>query len=247
LRLVVDGQDHLAWRTLLMLLKNRIGETKLRNIYELARSRGDNFAKIIRSIAEDPSLLDSGTKIAGEFFAIQEKVKNARSTIGTNGLSDGLNTLMAQFIGDEQIKKEVMKLFERIITTVGQDNLSELLRAINVSLGNEEQEKQAGSVNIMTMHQAKGLTATAVFIVGAEDEYIPGRAEGRGIDDERRLLYVSLTRARHYLIITHCHQRTGQQMHTGRNPGNAQRSLTQFLRGGPVNSEDGDKYIRGLN
>jgi len=247
LRLVVDGQDHLAWRTLLMLRKNGVGEAKLRNIYELARSRGDNFAKIIHSIAEDPSLLDSGTKIAEEFVAIQEKVKNARSIIDTNGLSNGLNTLIAQLITEEQIRKEVMDLFGRIISAVGQDNLSELLRAINVSLGNEEQEKQSGSVNIMTMHQAKGLTATAVFILGAEDEYIPGRAKGREIDDERRLLYVSLTRARQYLFITHCHQRTGQQMHTGRNPGNARRSLTQFLKGGPVNSEDGNKYIRGLN
>ena len=247
LRLVVDGQDHLAWRTLLKLRKNGIGEATLRSMYELARSRGDNFAKTIYNIAQVPSLLAASSKIAKEFVAIQEEAERVKSIIDAKGLSDGLNTLIAQFIIDKKIKKEVMDLFGRITITVAQDDLSELLRAINVSLGNEEQEKQAGSVNIMTMHQAKGLTATAVFIVGAEDEYIPGRAKGREIDDERRLLYVSLTRARQYLFITHCHQRTGQQMHTGRNPGNARRSLTQFLSGGPVNSEDGNKYIRGLN
>ena len=57
---------------------------------------------------------------------------------------------------------------------------------------------------IMTMHQAKGLSADAVFVVAAEDEYIPGRAAGDALGDEGRLLYVSATRARHYLYFTHC-------------------------------------------
>jgi superfamily I DNA/RNA helicase len=64
----------------------------------------------------------------------------------------------------------------------------------------------------MTMHKAKGLSASAVFVVGVEDEYIPGRGE---VDEERRLLYVSLTRARKYLFITYCKNRVGQQRHSG--------------------------------
>jgi DNA helicase-2/ATP-dependent DNA helicase PcrA len=246
LRLVVDGQDNLAWRTLLRRRKNGIGETKLRDVYELARSRGDNFAKIIFDIAEEPSLMDAGLKIAKEFIAIQGEVEKAKSIIDAKGLSEGINTLIEQFIVDDSAKREVMDLFRRITGTVAPVDLSELLRAINVSLGNREQEQQAGSVNIMTMHQAKGLTATAVFIVGAEDEYIPGRAKGKEIDDERRLLYVSLTRARQYLFITHCRNRIDQQSHSGRNPGVARRSLTKFLSGGPVKSEDGGEYISGL-
>jgi superfamily I DNA/RNA helicase len=125
-------------------------------------------------------------------------------------------------------------------------DLEDLLRALNVSLGDAEQELQEGAINIMTMHQAKGLTADAVVIVAAEDEYIPGRAEGAAVDDERRLLYVSLTRARRYLYVTHCRQRTGQQAHTGRNPGTHQRTLTRFLSGGPVISENGSVFLSGL-
>lgn len=95
----------------------------------------------------------------------------------------------------------------------------------------------------MTMHQAKGLDADAVFIAAAEDEYIPGRAIGEAIDDERRLLYVSLTRARSFLYITHCTRRTGIQGHSGRTSGTTARHLTQFLSGGPLISQDGREYL----
>ena len=96
------------------------------------------------------------------------------------------------------------------------------------------------------MHQAKGLTADVTFVVAAEDEYLPGRATGDRSQDERRLLYVSVTRARHFLFITHCKRRTGSQTHTGSKSGIAQRTLSGFLSGGSVNDDDGAAYVRSL-
>jgi superfamily I DNA/RNA helicase len=126
------------------------------------------------------------------------------------------------------------------------ENLKDLLRAINVSIGDKEQETEKGAINLMTMHQAKGLNADAIFVIAAENEYIPGRASGIQKDDERRLLYVSITRARRFLFLTHCKQRTGQQRHTGSDPGHSRRTLSEFLDGGPIESEDGEFFIRGL-
>jgi len=77
--------------------------------------------------------------------------------------------------------------------------------------------------------------------------YLPGRAVGNMIGDERRLLYVSLTRAKHYLFITYCNSRTGQQRHTGRTSGNTRRSLTRFLQGAPITSQRGMEYILNLS
>ena len=96
------------------------------------------------------------------------------------------------------------------------------------------------------MHRAKGLTAKAVIVAAAEDQYIPGRAGTEEIDDERRLLYVSLTRAKHYLFITYCDQRTGQQSHTGRDSGSIYRSLSQFLNDCPYTPKNGREYIDRL-
>lgn len=108
-------------------------------------------------------------------------------------------------------------------------SLSDLIMNLTSTIGDQEQEISEGHVNILTMHQAKGLTADAVIVPVAEDEVIPRGAEGRALGDERRLLYVSLTRARHNLFITYCNQRTGQQLHYGARPGVRHRTLTQFL------------------
>jgi DNA helicase-2/ATP-dependent DNA helicase PcrA len=112
-----------------------------------------------------------------------------------------------------------------------------------LGLGENEQEHAADEVAIMTMHQAKGLTAEAVVVVAAEDEYLPGDAVGSAVDDERRLLYVSLTRARHRLYITHCGRRLGRQAHTGSTPGRTRRTFSRFLRDADVVSQPGALYL----
>ena len=109
-----------------------------------------------------------------------------------------------------------------------------------------DQELESGCVNILSMHRGKGLSSDAVIVVGAEEELIPGEAQDEAYNDERRLLYVSLTRARHFLVATYCTRRTGLQRHSGSNAGNPRRHLTPFLRGAlPV--EDGLAFARGLH
>ena len=89
----------------------------------------------------------------------------------------------------------------------------------------------------MTMHKAKGLSADVVFIVGAEKQFIPGKNIVEA-DDERRLFYVSLTRARHSLFITHCKERIREQRYTGSESGKTKRNLTPFLRDSFLKPED---------
>ena len=62
-----------------------------------------------------------------------------------------------------------------------------------------------GSVQLMTMRKAKGLEADVVVIVGLEDDIMPGRSND--IEEEARLLYVSMTRARERLYLFHSFQR----------------------------------------
>lgn len=88
------------------------------------------------------------------------------------------------------------------------------------------------------------ITADVVFLVGAEDEYIPGNQLGEEKQgDERRLLYVSLTRARYKLFITHCKRRIGQQKYTGRTSGKFKRTLCRFLIDTPVATRSGNDYL----
>ncbi len=75
---------------------------------------------------------------------------------------------------------------------------------------------QAGAVPFMTLHSAKGLEFDAVFVVGCEDDVLPHRraledhvhdSEQSALEEERRLFYVGMTRARHQLFLTHSDRR----------------------------------------
>lgn len=143
--------------------------------------------------------------------------------------------------------EEINLLIDNLVETNEISTLDSLLNILTTPPQEVGQVRVTGSVNIMTMHQAKGLDADVVFVATAEDEYIPGRATGEAIDDERRLLYVSLTRARSFLYITYCTRRTGTQRHSGRTSGQTARHLTQFLSGGPLSSQEGREYLSGMD
>lgn len=78
-----------------------------------------------------------------------------------------------------------------------------------------DDEKILGSVNLMTIHASKGLEFPVVYIIGCEDGIIPHARsveEGEGnIEEERRLFYVAITRARDKLFISACHLRSRKQ------------------------------------
>ena len=74
-----------------------------------------------------------------------------------------------------------------------------------------EDEEDNGKVNLMTIHASKGLEFPVVFIIGAEDGIIPHARSmedgGGSVEEERRLFYVAITRARDKLFISSCHRR----------------------------------------
>lgn len=85
------------------------------------------------------------------------------------------------------------------------------LRARESDTGREE-------VQFMTMHSAKGLEFDAVFIIGANEKIIPHKKAGtrEEIEEERRLFYVAMTRAKRKLVISYARERNGKQMQQSR-------------------------------
>jgi len=89
----------------------------------------------------------------------------------------------------------------------GHDRLEEFLEQI--ALDNEREEEDAGpdnAVTLITMHSCKGLEFPHVYVVGLEDGLLPhSRSKEEGtLDEERRLFYVAITRAKRLLSISHC-------------------------------------------
>jgi superfamily I DNA/RNA helicase len=154
----------------------------------------------------------------------------------------------AKLIQEQSARDKVLEYLEGVIEAAGCTSVAQLLNALSMVDERMEQELDSNAINIMTMHKAKGLSADVVFVVAVEDEYIPGRAAADEllVGDELRLLYVSLTRARHRLYMTYCRERLGPQTHTGRTAGLRSRTLCRFLKNGPVHAESGPEYVRQL-
>lgn len=119
------------------------------------------------------------------------------------------------------VKEDEVKLERR-------DFLQDLVVAMT-GLGDTLPATDPGFVTITSMHGAKGLDADVVIVLQVEDEVIPGEAVGVEMDEARRLLYVSVSRAKRQLLVTACHQRTGPQRYVGQREIEP-RTLSRFVR-----------------
>lgn len=248
LHLCINPNDCLALRTLLRIRKNLIGIETIQATYQLADREGITFAEALRLIADSPYLLPRlGERLSNELNKINHLVSqfNADET-KPDGLMDFFSGVAEKVIIDEGLRDEILLYLKQILEASGAKTPKELISALTSSLGDTEQEIDPNKVNILTMHQAKGLTADAVIMVAAEDEYIPGKQLGEKEEDERRLLYVSLTRARHALFITYCSKRTGPQRWTGRNAGRTTRNISRFLVDAPIKPESGIEFVTSI-
>jgi len=253
LRLAANRQDHLAWRTLFMLFCPGIGAAAIDALHEIARHSGMGFANAVLAAQQDPTVLPTAHR--GRITAAIQRVLNQLDSLfpavqdefGTcTELGNVVRAAAEALVPNAEEREAVILEFNFALEAVGATSVSDLVRATEVVGEDIEQELERGKVNILTMHRAKGLTAEAVIVAAAEDEYIPGRAQGDAVDDERRLLYVSLTRAKHHLFVTYCDRRTGAQRHTGRTSGRVNRTLTRFLRDGPLTPVGGDVFMNNL-
>lgn len=247
LRLLVNPRDHLAWLTLLKIRNNGIGDQTISKIYQLAINEGLTFVDALVKITTSPGLLSiNEDRLLTEYENINNTISQFRS-IETNSpeeLTLHITNIAETIIENEDVRQKTITYLQSIIDPSEIDNLRDFLSTISASLGDKEQDIDINSVNIMTMHKAKGLTADTVFIVGAEDEYLPGDQIGEEKEgDERRLLYVSLTRAKRALYITYCNRRTNRQRWSGRTSGQTRRTLTRFLIDAPLRPKDGRRYL----
>lgn len=254
LRLMINPTDELSMRTLIQTT-NGIGQVALDSIYRICMERDIKFTQSLDQITQQPSILTrwgNGIKLAydniRECLVRYQEMYNPFS-ITSAELQDMISIICTDL--ELQVTKQVQILnwFQNYIDASDDDllKLDNILREKDASLENVEVVFEEGKVHIMSMHKAKGLTAEAVIIPACEDQYIPGRnTDTESQKEEMRLLYVSLTRAKHYLYLTYCNSRTDNQCHTGSNSGNYQRTLSRFLHAAPVSPIDGIRFTRSL-
>jgi DNA helicase-2/ATP-dependent DNA helicase PcrA len=107
----------------------------------------------------------------------------------------------------------LVEIFSRVLDSfakkggVSEQTLREFIDAMELRDDVNEDEDR-NKVSLMTLHACKGLEFPCVMIIGVEEDLIPHKTLGTNVDEERRLFYVGLTRAKERLVLTRCQLRT---------------------------------------
>ncbi len=216
LRIIAQPADDLAFERIVNQPKRGLGDTAIREMQMLAREKRVPLAIAASMLTETDTLRPRPRA------ALRELLEGfSRWRAGLNG--EG-HVVVAATMLDESGYTEMWKQ-DRSPEAPGRlENLKELLRAMgdypslqgfleHVALVMENDENAAGErLSLMTLHAAKGLEFDMVFLPGWEEGLFPHQraldeAGGKGLEEERRLAYVGITRARRHAIISHAANR----------------------------------------
>jgi superfamily I DNA/RNA helicase len=237
LKYILLPNNSLVIRTLFQFTGG-IGQKTFDGIYEMARTKRLTFSQVVEKILKDEIKDIYGTeKIKTALNQYSEVVlKQQKGELNVPEIISFAIGILADAPGDFKERLEQIVAKFEIGTLKSLVDLFDEESSIGSSL-----DDSINGVRVMSMHKAKGLSAQAVFVVAVEEEYLPGKGN---VDEERRLLYVSLTRAKNYLFMTFCNQRTNNQRFSGYLAGGPtnKRTLSRYLQGLPLKSEPGETF-----
>lgn len=245
LRLFVNPTDELAWATLLHLTSG-VGESFTTAVYDHARASDLRFGQ---------ALLDlEGRGFPGLHRATANKARallaDAQAWLHANRAPDETpDGGWAAWIREKgrhslhlEPTEDFLALVDEVHAQVEVDALSldRLLGQLR-PIARDLAQARADGVRIMSMAASKGLTVQATILPGLEDGVVP--KDGEDPSEERRLLYVAMTRAKRCLFGTWAARRTGPTARSGRARVGLRRSTSNFLAGGPVASQNGMAFL----
>lgn len=220
LRLIHNPADNLSLARIINEPKRGVGKTSLDNVEQLANSNGISMFEVIKRA--DEFGLNRVYGNTREFVATIEELRNEKDTKSISELfKDTLQkTGYTKALEDEnttEAENRIENLNEFLTVAMefeeesADNSLTEFLEGITLSSDLDNMEETQDSVTLMTLHSAKGLEFPAVFLVGMEEGIFPGYKsinEPKDLEEERRLCYVGITRAKEKLFMTCAKQRT---------------------------------------
>jgi len=221
LRLCVNPKDDISCQRIVNVPPRGMGDKARERLEVRSRELGKS---LLQTILDDPETAGYGRGQKGllelrDIFALLADLiaqQESPHELLTQMLS--LTDYLTMFEGEdsEEAQSRIDNVSELVnaVSFWTEENpgkgLSDFLEEISLAADIDRWEQKADSVNLMTLHCAKGLEFGRVFIVGCEDGILPSRQnfdDSAKIEEERRLFYVGITRAMDGLAVSHADQR----------------------------------------
>ena len=213
LRLIHQEKDDLAFERIVNNPKRSIGDTSLKTVHEFGKEHNLSLESAANKMLEQ-NLIKPKTKIGLSFFL--NALNKWRNDLNIKKIN---HVKLLQIVLDESGYSAMLKNKKDLDNENRLENIKELLSAMkefdnlesfleHVSLATSiDQEWDGEKINMMTMHAAKGLEFDVVFLPGWEEGLFPHQKsieeKGQsGLEEERRLAYVGITRAKKKAIIS---------------------------------------------
>ena len=224
LRLIQNTNDNLSLSRIINEPKRGVGNTSLANIEEIAINEGTSMFDIIKRADEyGLTRVYANTR---EFVDCIEKLRAEKENLSISELLSNtlketgyLQALQNEDKLDEKLKAEsridnldqLLTMAEEFEDEMADAGLEEFLEDVALSSDIDNLEEGEETVTLMTLHSAKGLEFPVVFLVGMEEGLFPSYksiSEPNELEEERRLCYVGITRAKERLFMTCSRMRT---------------------------------------
>jgi DNA helicase-2/ATP-dependent DNA helicase PcrA len=216
LTLLVNPSDTVAFGRIVNSPRRGIGQTSQARVAGYANTMGEPVWDVAAQPDTIPGLGTAAVKAVGRFMSVMERLRERVE--GGAGVGDLLHetleetgyteALQAERTVESQVRlenlEELVGVGREYDATAEEPSVEEFLQQIALFSEQDNLRDEQGLVTLMTLHNAKGLEFDTVFIIGMEEQVFPhSRAvEAGDLEEERRLAYVGITRARRELYLS---------------------------------------------
>ncbi len=229
LKLMVNPKDDLAFLRVANVPPRGLGKGSLEALSNAARDQGVPLLALARRAWTVPGLKEKAAKALDDFARLLDELSALRELSAEEVVSRLLvRTGYREHLAAEAKSggEDRLANLDELITAAREfdqvhpgSSIQDFLAEITLASPIDRWDQDTGAVTLMTLHAAKGLEFPAVFIVALEDGILPharGNEDLAELEEERRLLFVGITRARRELYLSRCCVRSfrGQQQAT---------------------------------
>ena len=211
-RLLINSQDNLAFERIINIPKRGIGAVFIKNLYKFSTEKKMSLYESLKLFVNSGKIQKSVEKNINNFLVI---FKRHKEMLGSENHSDVAGSLLDDTGYTEMLQNEktiesegrLENLKKLVVDIKNRRSLDEFLEEVSLLTENVNQKDIQDKTSLMTLHSAKGLEFDYVFLPGWEEGIFPNQRNideygNKGLEEERRLAYVGITRARKKLFIS---------------------------------------------